>query len=70
MNLSANQLLPWIIVPLGLAFAVWAGNAVAEGQSLILLAILGGVLGISLVLATGRSIWLLIAALLASAGSN
>jgi hypothetical protein len=60
MNLSANQILPWIIVPLGLAFAVWAGNAVTEGQTMILLAIFGGVLGLTLVLATGRSIWLLI----------
>lgn len=60
MNLTANQLLPWIIVPLGLAFAMWAGTAVAEGQTMILLAILGAVLGLIVVLGTGRSIWLLI----------
>jgi hypothetical protein len=60
MNLSINQLVPWLVVPLGLAFAVWAGGAVAEGQTMILLAVLGGVLGLTLVLGTGRSIWLLI----------
>lgn len=69
MNLSANQLLPWIIVPLGLAFAMWAGTAVAEGQTMILLAILGAVLGLLVVLGTGRSIWLLIPLCWALTGS-
>ncbi len=60
MNFSINQLLPWLVVPLGLAFAVWAGVAITDGETAILLAVLAAVMGIALVLGTGRGIWLLI----------
>jgi hypothetical protein len=60
MNFSINQIAPWIIVPLGLIFAVWAGSAVADGQTLILLAILGCMVAAAIALALGKNIWLLI----------
>ncbi len=60
MNFSISQIAPWIIIPLGLAFAVWAGNAITEGQTMILLAIFGAALGFTFVVAMGKNVWLLI----------
>jgi hypothetical protein len=59
-NISVTQLTAWIAIPLGLMFAAWAGMLVAEGQTVFLLAILGGIVAAAIGLGMGRNIWLLI----------
>lgn len=59
-HISIPRLIAWSVTLLGLIFAAWTGTMVAEGQSVVLLAILGGIVAAAIGLGMGRNIWLLI----------